>query len=241
MSSLRFLLARAHAALNAAAPSLLSRAKPLHAVSPFDAGRLYSSKKNKKQKQSDDADAQAGDAEPFDLEPWQKKSATVLDRLTADLATLRLGRANPAVLHNVTIPHKNRTVNLTQIADVKLKDPQTLLVLPHDEELLSAIAKAIRASQLGLNPIEEDKALKVPIPRLTQDARDQLTKQCKDYGEKAKSAARAVRHDARESLRKRGASVSGDETRRAEKAIDDLANKVAKDVDAVVKAKIATL
>ncbi|KAJ3337994.1 hypothetical protein HDU93_000257 [Gonapodya sp. JEL0774] len=166
--------------------------------------------------------------------------ASVLEKLKSDLAAVRVGRANPALLLSLPVPYKSRSVPLSSLADVRVKDQQTLVVVLHDEELLPTVSKAIRNSSLGLNPLEDQKTLRVPVPRLTPETRSHLVQLITTHAERAKMALRGVRQDAREEIRRRNEAgqMDKDEKKRVEKMLEEMVGKWGKEVEGMVKVKV---
>ncbi|KAJ3333709.1 Inositol-pentakisphosphate 2-kinase [Blyttiomyces sp. JEL0837] len=162
------------------------------------------------------------EVEPFNIKP-------VTDSMTA---------AVDPVLDTISITHKGSRVSLSQIAQISAKDAQTLLVVLNDEEFLPIAEKAIKDSNLGLNPQREDRSvLKVPIPKLSKDYKDVVLKSISQTAEKARTQIRDVRGNARNDLKKRKGPVSANELRNNENQIQKETDKFIKEVEALVDAK----
>ncbi|KAF9398601.1 hypothetical protein BGX21_007567 [Mortierella sp. AD011] len=137
--------------------------------------------------------------DPLDLE---KKMGQCLERLKKDFTTMRAGTANPAILDPVMVKVENRMVPLRDLAQVSIKDAKTLMVNVSDTELITSVEKAIREAGLNLNPIADNKAVKVPVPKPTKEFRESLTKLAAANAEKAKTIIRKLRQDGMKELKK---------------------------------------
>ncbi|KAI1319356.1 hypothetical protein EDD11_004222 [Mortierella claussenii] len=181
----------------------------------------------------------AADAEmtfdPLDLE---KKMGQCLERLKKDFTTMRAGTANPAILDPVMVKVENKMVQLRDLAQVSIKDAKTLMVNVNDEALTTSIEKAIREAGLNLNPIADNKAVRVPVPKPTKEFRESLTKLAAASAEKAKTIIRKLRQDGMKDLKKDlKAGMSEDENYTLEKKAQTLHDKYIKDIDDGLKAK----
>lgn len=177
-------------------------------------------------------------ATDFDTKVYADKMQGAVDHLRAQFGSLRLGKANAALLDHVRVQiDKSQTVKLDQLAHVVVKDLQTLHVIMHDEKMLPFVDKAVKAAGLNLNPLKvEENVLKVPIPRMSQEYRANLVKQLSQMAEHAKGSVRNIRQDGRKSLKK-VSSASTEDVRRCEKEIQTHAEKWCKQVDELVKVK----
>ncbi|KAF9370893.1 hypothetical protein CPC16_003410 [Podila verticillata] len=173
--------------------------------------------------------------DPLDLE---KKMGQCLDRLKRDFMTMRAGTANPAILDPVMVKVEGKMVPLRDLAQVAIKDAKNLMVNVNDVELTSAIEKAIREAGLNLNPIADNKAVRVPVPKPTKEFRESLTKQASASTEKAKTIIRKLRQDGMKELKKDlKAGMSEDENYTLEKKAQTLHDKYIKDAEDALKAK----
>ncbi|KAG0368201.1 ribosome recycling factor domain-containing protein [Gamsiella multidivaricata] len=173
--------------------------------------------------------------DPLDLE---KKMGQCLERLKKDFMTMRAGTANPAILDPVVVKIDKKMVPLRDLAQVSIKDAKTLMVNVSDAELTTAIEKAIREAGLNLNPIAENKAVKVPVPKPTKEFRESLTKQASTSAEKAKTIIRKLRQDGMKDLKTDlKAGMSSDENYTLEKKAQTLHDKYIKDIEEALKAK----
>ncbi len=165
------------------------------------------------------------------------ESAT--DRLTRELAKVRAGRANPALLDGVRVEAYGVQMSLKEVATVSTADARMLIVKPFDANNLSPIEKAIMNAGLGLNPSSDGVILRVPIPPLTEERRKGLVKQVKDLGEDAKIAIRSGRRDANDLLKQaeKDKDISEDQLKRGLDKVQELTNEYVKRVDDVVGKK----
>ncbi len=162
-----------------------------------------------------------------------------IETLKADLAKVRTGRAHPGMLDHVMVDYYGAPTNISQVANVTLIDARTIGVQPWEKKMLSVIEKAIRESDLGLNPSSQGDMIRVPTPPLTEERRKEMVKLVKGEAEDAKIAIRNVRRDANESLKKmlKDKACSEDEERRTQDEIQKLTDKFVADVDKLVVEK----
>lgn len=158
--------------------------------------------------------------------------------LKKELASLRAGRANPALLDRIQAEYYGSLTPITQLAGVSVPDARTLLIQPWDKSALSSIEKAILKSDLGLTPNNDGMIIRISIPMLTEERRTDLVKMVKKSGEEAKVAIRNVRRDANDESRKREKiDISEDESRRLQDDIQKLTDRFVADVDKLVVTK----
>jgi ribosome recycling factor len=166
-----------------------------------------------------------------------------LDALKADLGKVRTGRAHAGLLDHISVDYYGSQMPIPKVANVSLLDARTLGVSPWEKKMLGAIEKAIRESDLGLNPASQGDMVRVPMPALTEERRRDLIKVIKHEGENAKVAVRNARRDANHALKEllKSKSVSEDEERRAQEEIQKLTDKHIADIDRMIAAKEAEL
>lgn len=170
----------------------------------------------------------------------QDKFGQAIERLKENLKTLRTGRANAAMLDGVTVEAYETTMPLNQVATIAIPEPQLIQLTPFDPNNLSAISDAIRNdSTLGLNPTDDGRVIRVPIPPLTEERRRDLAKQVGQKQEEAMIALRNIRHEAMDTLNaaKKDKDISEDEATRLGKQVDEAMNKARGDAEAAAKAK----
>jgi ribosome recycling factor len=162
-----------------------------------------------------------------------------VERLRRELARVRAGRANPAILDDIKVDSYGTMVQLNQVANVSVADARLLVIKPYDRNAIAAIEKAINNSQLGLNPQSDGVVVRVPIPPLTEERRRQLVKQVHDAGEDAKIAIRQSRRDANDLLKQaeKDKEISEDDLKRGLDEIQKLTDGEIKVVDEVIGKK----
>jgi ribosome recycling factor len=166
-----------------------------------------------------------------------------LDALKADLGKVRTGRAHAGLLDHISVDYYGSQMPIPKVANVSVLDARTLGVSPWEKKMLGPIEKAIRESDLGLNPASQGDMVRVPMPALTEERRRDLIKVIKHEGENAKVAVRNARRDANHALKEllKSKSVSEDEERRAQDEIQKLTDKHIADIDKMIAAKEAEL
>lgn len=171
-----------------------------------------------------------------DAETKMQKS---IEMLKYDLAKLRTGRAHPSILDGVMVEYYGAPTQLNQLASVTVSDSRTLTITPFDKSSISAIDKAIRNSELGLNPASAGTTIRVPLPPLTEERRLALVKQMKSSAEEARVSIRNVRRDANNQIKAmlKDKSITEDEERRAQDAVQKVTDRFISDVDKMVHDK----
>ena len=172
-----------------------------------------------------------------------QKMQKSLEALKNDLAKVRTGRAHTGLLDHVMVEYYGSMVAVNQVANVNLGDARTLHVQPYEKNMTGKIEKAIRDSDLGLNPATNGDLIRVPMPMLTEERRKDLTKVVRSEGENAKVSIRNVRRDANEALKKltKDKEISEDDERRAQDEIQKFTDKAVAEVDKMLQAKEAEL
>ena len=166
-----------------------------------------------------------------------------LETLKSNLAKLRTGRAHPSILDHVQVEYYGSPVPVGQVANLTLVDARTISVQPYEKTMLQPIEKAIRESDLGLNPMSLGDTIRVPMPALTEERRRELTKVARSEGEDAKVAVRNLRRDANDSLKKlvKDKTISEDDERRAQDDVQKLTDRFVADIDKLVAQKEAEI
>ena len=164
---------------------------------------------------------------------------TVIDDFRRKLATVRTGRAAVSLLDNIIVDYYGTMTPLNQMASVHSPEPQMLTVQPWDQTQLGAVEKAIRASDLGLNPSNDGKLVRIPIPALTEERRKQLAKQVHEIAEDHRTAVRNIRRDANERLKKmlKDKTISEDAERDGLDEVQKLTNTYIGKIDELTKSK----
>lgn len=169
----------------------------------------------------------------------EQKMNQSLESLKNNLAKVRTGRANPALLDTVQVEYYGSMLPLSQVANLTLLDARTIGVAPWEKGMGAKIEKAIRESDLGLNPASQGDLIRVPIPAMTEERRKELSKVVKGEGEGSKIAIRNLRRDANEHVKKlvKDKLASEDDERRSQEEIQKLTDKMIAEVDKIVVAK----
>ena len=172
----------------------------------------------------------------IEFESKMKKTAEVLK---TQLASVRAGRANAAVLDQITVDYYGVPTPIQQVASVSVPDPRSLMIQPWDAYVLKGIEKAILASELGINPQNDGRVIRLVFPQLTEERRKELAKQVKKYGEEAKVAVRNIRRDAIDKFKKqqKASEITEDDYKTIEKDIQKLTDDYIKEVDNITDKK----
>ena len=166
----------------------------------------------------------------------QGRMNKTLENLRGSLATLRTGRASPAIVAGVEIDYYGSMTPISQVSSITIPEPRQLLIKPYDKNDVKAIVSAINASNLGLNPINEGLVIRLIIPALTQERRVEITKQARKYGEEAKVAVRNIRREYMEVV-KEDDSISEDYQKRIIDDIEKVTGEAIKNIDTTVSEK----
>ena len=169
----------------------------------------------------------------------EQKMQKSIETLRADLAKVRTGRAHTGILDHVMVDYYGTPTQITQVANVTLLDARTIGVQPWEKKMLAVVEKAIRESDLGLNPATQGDVIRVPTPALTEERRKEMVKLVKGEGEDAKIAVRNIRRDANEALKKllKDKAVSEDDERRAQDEVQKLTDKFVAEIDKMMVEK----
>ena len=169
----------------------------------------------------------------------QTKMDQSIEALKNNLGRVRTGRANPQLLDTIHVEYSGSMVPLSQVANVPLLDSRTISVQPWEKNLSAKIEKAIRESDLGLNPASMGDLIRVPMPPMSEERRKEMTKLARTEGENAKIAIRNLRRDANEGVKKlvKDKEASEDDQKRSEAEVQKLTDKHIADIDTLVAAK----
>ena len=162
-----------------------------------------------------------------------------IEVMQANFAAVRAGRANAAVLDQIRVDYYGTPTPINQIASIASPDPRTLTIQPWDGSTMKLIEKAIQASDLGINPQNDGRLIRLLFPQLTEERRKELIKQIRKYGEESKTAIRNIRRDAMEDFKaqKKKSEITEDDQKNAEKDLQELTDKYIKKVDEVCAVK----
>lgn len=169
----------------------------------------------------------------------EARMAKSVEALKVELGKIRTGRAHAGLLDHVRVDYYGTKMPLNQLANISTADARTLTVTPYDKGAVAAIEKAIRESDLGLNPAAAGQVLRVPLPPLTEERRRELSKHVHKEGENAKIAVRNVRRDSNQHLKEqlKKKLITEDEDKRAEETVQKMTDRFISDVDKLVAAK----
>lgn len=170
---------------------------------------------------------------------YEEKMKKSIDSVSADFASVRAGRANASVLDRIQVDYYGTPTPIQQIAAIASPDPRTLLITPWDTSALKAIEKAIQNSDLGINPQNDGKALRLSFPQLTEERRKELVKQIHKYAEGGKVAVRNIRRDAMDNFKKqeKKSEITEDEMKMVEKDLQKLTDESCKKLDELLAKK----
>ncbi|BCF96891.1 ribosome-recycling factor [Paraburkholderia sp. PGU19] len=169
----------------------------------------------------------------------EQKMQRSIDAFKNDLSKIRTGRAHTGLLDHIQVDYYGSPVPISQVANLTLIDARTIGVQPWEKKMITVVEKAIRESDLGLNPASQGDVIRVPMPALTEERRRELTKVVKSEGETAKVAVRNLRRDANEALKKlvKDKEISEDDERRGSDDIQKLTDKFVAEIDKLVTTK----
>ncbi len=171
--------------------------------------------------------------------PFEDKMEKSLNFLKTDLAATRAGRANPAVLDKIVVDYYGTPTAIQQMAAISVADARVLVVQPWDVSALRDVEKAIQASDIGINPTNDGRNIRLVFPQLTEERRKDLVKQIRKMGEDAKVAVRSIRRDANEKFKKmeKASEITEDDLKQLDAEIQKLTDSYCKNVDEAIKAK----
>ena len=174
-----------------------------------------------------------------DFKDFQRRMDGALAHLEEEFAAVRAGRANAKVLDRICVEYYGSETPLNGVATISTPDARTLVIQPWDTKLLKDIQKAIQASDLGINPQNDGRVIRLVFPQLTEERRKDLTKQVKKYAEEAKVAMRNIRRDGMDYIKKlkKNSEITEDEQKTAEKDLQTMLDKYIKKVDEACAAK----
>lgn len=174
-----------------------------------------------------------------DFKEYARKMDKALEHLNEEFGAVRAGRANAKVLDRINVEYYGSETPLNGVATISTPDARTLVIAPWDTKLLKEIQKAIQMSDLGINPQNDGKVIRLVFPQLTEERRKELAKQVKKYAEDSKVAMRNIRRDGMDYVKKlkKNSEITEDDQKKAEKDLQDLLDKMTKKVDEALAAK----
>ena len=175
----------------------------------------------------------------FDTKTLEAKNEKTLDNFQTTLGTVRAAQANASVLARINFEYYGSPTPLTTMADIRVADARTLTISPYDASTLKAMEKAILMSDIGINPANDGKIIRLVFPQLTEERRKEIRKQVLKYSEEAKVVVRNNRRDANDEAKKqkKDGILTEDEQKAAEKTIQDLTDKCIKKIDEITAKK----
>ena len=174
-----------------------------------------------------------------DFKEFSRKMDKTLEHLDEEFGAVRAGRANAKVLDRITVQYYGSETPLNGVATISTPDARTLVIQPWDSKLLKDIQKAIHTSDLGINPQNDGRVIRLVFPQLTEERRKDLIKQVKKYAEEAQVALRNIRRDGMDYVKKlkKNSEITEDDQKKGEKDLQDLLDQYIKKVDSALAAK----
>lgn len=175
----------------------------------------------------------------MEYEELEEKMQKAVDYLMDELAAIRAGRANPAILNKVTVEYYGVETPLNQVGAISVPEARQILITPWDRSLLGPITKAIQVAELGINPINDGNGVRLTFPELNEERRKQIVKEVKSIGEEAKVAVRNIRREGMDEAKKlkTAGEITEDEQKVAEEKIQKLTDKYVSKVDEMISKK----
>lgn len=174
-----------------------------------------------------------------ELQEFEGKMKKAQEFLVSQFESVRAGRANAAVLKGISVDYYGTPTPINQVGSISNPDPRTLVITPWDSSVLKGIEKAIQSSDVGINPQNDGRVIRLVFPQLTEERRKELAKQVRKYGEEAKVAVRNIRRDAMDSFKKqqKAAEITEDDQKLLEKDLQKLTDGAIKEIDRLTDAK----
>lgn len=175
----------------------------------------------------------------LDTKVYEEKMKKSIAAYSDNLSTIRAGRANPDVLKKINVDYYGSPTAISSIAEIKVTDARTIVITAWDKSAIKGIEKAILTSDLGINPQSDGTAIRLSFPPTTEERRKELSKQISKMGEDTKVAIRNIRRDATDKIKaeKKNSTMTEDEAKLSDKAVQDLTDKYVKEIDTVTAAK----
>ena len=175
----------------------------------------------------------------LETKEYEAKMQKTIASYTENLSTIRAGRANPDVLKKVNVDYYGSPTSIASIAEIKVADARTIVITAWDKSAMKGIEKAILTSDIGIHPQNDGSCIRLTFPPMTEERRKELTKQIAKMGEDAKVAVRNIRRDANDKVKamKKNSEMTEDEAKLSDKNIQDLTDKIIKDIDAITASK----
>lgn len=173
------------------------------------------------------------------LKDTEKRMNLSIESLRTELSRIRTGKANISLLDGITVPYYGTPTPLNQVANISAPEPRLLTVQPWDKTIIGEIEKALQASDLGITPNNDGTVIRLPLPQLTQEVREDLAKQARKRGEDAKVSVRNIRRDANDQIKKleKAKEIPEDDSKSGQDDVQKLTDDAIKQVDSVVAEK----
>ena len=170
---------------------------------------------------------------------YKEKMDKTISVLKNDLASIRAGRANPAVVDKITVDYYGVQTPINQVAAISVSEARILVIQPWEPTLIQSVEKAIQASDLGINPQNDGRVIRLVFPQLTEERRNDLVKQIKQMGEASKVAVRSIRRDAIDTFKKleKASDITEDDLKNLQTETQELTDKKTDEIDKVIKVK----
>ena len=170
-----------------------------------------------------------------EIKAYEEKMTKTINVLTNEYASIRAGRANPAILDRIMVDYYGTPTRINQLASISVSEARILVIQPYDKSVLKAIEKAIQASDLGINPSNDGPVVRVPFPQLTEERRKELCKSIRKQGEDAKVAIRSIRRDANDKLKamKKNSEITEDDQKAAEQKVQKMTDRFCEEIDKI--------
>ncbi|HHV29612.1 MAG TPA: ribosome recycling factor [Clostridium sp.] len=169
----------------------------------------------------------------------EEKMKKTINVLKDDLNTIRAGRANASILDKIMVEYYGAATPINQLGTISIPEPRVIMIQPWDAQILKEIEKEIQKSDIGINPNNDGKVIRLVFPPLTEERRKELTKLAKKYGEDSKVAIRSIRRDGIEKMKsmKKNSEITEDDLKNAEKDIQNLTDKYIAEIDNIIELK----
>ena len=179
----------------------------------------------------------------FDFNELKRRMDGAVGSLKGDLAGLRTGRASPSLLDPITVEAYGSQLPVNQVANISIPEPRMVSVTVWDKQMVGKVERAIRESNLGLNPVVDGTTLRIPLPELNEQRRKELVKVAHQYGENAKVAARHVRRDGMDALKKleKDGDIGQDDSRQMSERVQKMTDETIAEIDQTLAAKEAEI
>lgn len=173
------------------------------------------------------------------MKDTEERMSKSLEAIKHELSRIRSGKATPALLDGVRVEAYGQTSPLNQLATISAPDPKSLVVQPWDKTIAGDVVKAIQKAELGFNPIQEGNVIRIPVPPLSEERRQELVKVVKRVAEEGKVAVRNIRRDANDKLKaaEKNKEISEDEHKKGNDEVQKVTDKYTKEIDEIVSAK----